>query len=161
MSFHSIFSKSRELWLIFLSHDQMPDSYHVLVCSLMLLRSWHHSWMLLDQPYFNHQHPLETNQFLDGLNQTLPYIQFGQPRNTRHNTPTYEISFRCLYHTPAFTVPQRLDFAHHRLAPLWVRNCLAVRLQCDFIVVADRGKFTPRVRCSRWTPHPQLLFHFA
>ena len=56
--------------------------------------------MLLDQPYFNHQHSLETNQFLDGLNQTLPYIQFGQPRNTRHNTPTaYEIFFRCLYHT--------------------------------------------------------------
>jgi hypothetical protein len=43
--------------------------------------------------HFNQQHPLETNQFLDGLNQTLSFIQFGQTRDTRHNTPTaYEIS---------------------------------------------------------------------
>lgn len=63
-----------------------------------------------------------------------------------------------LYYTPAFTVPQRLDFAHHRLAPLWFKNCLAVRLQCDLIVVADRGKFT-RVFLHRFGVLVEHLIH--
>ena len=69
----------------------------------------------------------------------LPYIQFGQPRNTRHNTLTeYEMSFLRLYNALAFTVPQRLDFAHRRLAPL----CSGTAWLFDSIVVADRGNFT-------------------
>ena len=112
MSFHYIFSKSRELWLIFLDSNLMircriltdrthrrarwstakpPETYLTLprfrhyVCHHIIHECY---WINQMNSYFNHQHPLETNQFLDGFNQTLPYTQFGQPRNTRHNTPT-------------------------------------------------------------------------
>ena len=63
-------------------------------CALDIIHECY--WINQMNSYFHHQRPLETNQFLDGLNQTLPYTQLGQSRNTRHNTPTaYEISFRC------------------------------------------------------------------
>ena len=76
-------------------HSVQDGSSHPHSCVLKCYCALHvHEcyWINQMNSYFNQQHPLETNQFWIASIKRW-HIQFGQPRNTRHNTPTaYEIS---------------------------------------------------------------------
>ena len=156
-------------------HSVQDGSSHPHTCVLKCYCALHvHEcyWINQMNSYFNQQHPLETNQFLDGLNQTLPYTQFRQPRNTRHNTPTaYEISLPVTFNLYTTNTRISIIVTHASIqcsATPWFRSsstCASLGQElpgCTTLVrLHSRWPWSSTGSVFSWTPHPQLLFHFA
>ena len=153
----------------------VPSSY---LCSQMLLRSTR-PWMLLDQPdefLFQSTTPPWDKSVL-GWPQSnaaiyFPYTQFGQPRNTRHNTPTaYEISLPVTFNLYTTNTRISIIVTHASIqcsATPWFRSsstCASLGQElpgCTTLVrLHSRWPWSSTGSVFSWTPHPQLLFHFA
>ena len=102
----------------------------------------------------------------------FPYTQFGQPRKTRHNTPTaYEISLPVTFNLYTTNTRISIIVTHASIqcsATPWFRSsstCASLGQElpgCSTLVrLHSRWPWSSTGSVFSWTPHPQLLFHFA
>ena len=160
-------------------HSVQDGSSHPHTCVLKCYCALHvHEcyWINQMNSYFNQQHPLETNQFLDGLNQTLPYIFhiLNLDSHAIHDIilPLH-MRYPCQSHFNLYTTNTRISIivTHASIqcsATPWFRSsstCASLGQElpgCSTLVrLHSRWPWSSTGSVFSWTPHPQLLFHFA